>query len=318
MMPMLGRRHFMGGALAAGALGAGPAKALTVFAGPLADLETKSGGRLGVWAICSGRDAFGPVSKNWPVASPWVLGSSRDIMGRFAFCSSFKMSLAALVLDGAEKGEWRLSEQLAFSEADILSNSPVTRAKLHKGRMSMLELAEAAQKFSDNGAANLLLRRVGGPDRLNRFWAGLGDKTSRLDDYEPALNRVPLGSLSNTTTPHAMAINLVKMFREDGIAPKAAATLKAWMHDTTTGAKRLRAGLPADWWAGDKTGTGLPSDIRGTYVDLAWVEPPKLPPFAIAAFYQPPAPTPDGDPKAEAVLAQVGRIVVQAIVSQRK
>jgi beta-lactamase class A len=241
-----------------------------------------------------------------------------DMWGRFAFCSSFKLSLAAVVLNGAEKGEWRLDEKLHFAKADVLPNSPALQARLGQGVISMQDAAEAAQKQSDNGAANLLMRRIGGFDRVNQFWWSLGDTVSRLDDYEPALNRVPLGSVRNSTTPLAMAKNLLKMFRQGAVSPAVAQQLKTWMHDTTTGANRLRAGLPADWWAGDKTGTGLPSDIRGTYVDLAWVEPPKLPPFAIAAFYQPLAPTPDGDPKAEAVLAQVGRIVAQTIVAQGK
>jgi beta-lactamase class A len=46
------------------------------------------------------------------------------------------------------------------------------------------------------------------------------------------------------------------------------------------------------------------------------VEPPNHAPFAIAAFYQPPKPTPDGDPNAEAILAQVGRIVAQRFLAK--
>lgn len=325
MTPVLGRRHFMGGALAAGALAGARARAMTP-ALPLAALEGRSGGRLGVVAL-----RFRPGQKGKPVADrygrivwsrsvsddyDWICGHRGD--ERFAFCSSFKLSLAALVLHGADKGEWRLDERIAYAQADLLPNSPVTQAHLGQGAMAMVALAEAAQKFSDNAATNLLLRRMGGFDRLNQFWWSMGDTASRLDDYETGLNRVPLGSVRNTTTPQAMALNLLKLFHQGALSPANAATLKGWMHDTTTGAKRLRAGLPVDWWAGDKTGTGLPSDIRGTYVDLAWVEPPKLPPFAIAAFYQPPAPTPDGDSHAEEVLAQVGRIVAQAIVLQGK
>lgn len=237
---------------------------------------------------------------------------------RFAFCSSFKLSLAALILSGAGKGHWRLDDKVAFGKGDMLANSPVTGAHLNDGSMSVSALAEAAQKFSDNAATNLLLKHIGGLGAVNSFWRSLGDGVSRLDDYETALNRVPPGSERNTTTPAVMASNLYRMFGQGWLVPSVAAQLKSWMHDTTTGAKRLRAGLPADWWVGDKTGTGLPSDIPGTYVDLAWVEPPKLPPFAIAAFYQPPKPTPDGDANAEAVLAEVGRIVAQAIVPQGK
>lgn len=306
MTPMLGRRHFIGGALATGAMMAGRAEAWSALPPrwPLrfgADIEQRYGGRLGF-------------------AAAFPSGRGVDWRGHehFAFCSSFKLSLAALVLIGAEKGEWRLDEQLRFGKPDVLFNSPALKMHLEKGVISMEEAAEAVQKQSDNGAANLLMRRMGGLDRVNRFWRSLGDRVSRLDDYETALNRVPPGSVRNSTTPGAMAGNLVRMFGRGALPPAVAARLKGWMHDTTTGAKRLRAGLPADWWAGDKTGTGLPDDIVGTYVDLAWVEPPARAPFAVAAFYQPPRPTPDGDPNAERVLEEVGRIVAQAIVAQGK
>ncbi|NOW44617.1 beta-lactamase class A [Novosphingobium sp. SG751A] len=306
MTPVLGRRHFMGGALAAGALAGARAGALSPlpeqwtlqFGG---DIEQRYGGRLGFAVAFSSGDIV-----NWR-------GNER-----FAFCSSFKLSLAALVLSGAEKGEWRLDEKLRFGKDDVLSNSPALQVRLGQGAISMEEAAEAVQKLSDNGAANLLMRRIGGFDRVNRFWLSLGDTVSRLDDYETALNRVPLGSLRNTTTPEAMTGNLLKMFRHGALSPAVAGKLKGWMHETATGAKRLRAGLPAEWWAGDKTGTGLPADIPGTYVDLAWVEPPQSAPFAMAAFYRPSKPTPDGDSHAEEVLAQVGRIVAQTIVLQGK
>lgn len=303
MTPVLGRRHFMGGALAAGALVSARAGAVVLPPPhwPLIELERKYGGRLGVAACFERR--------------PALLWRGHE---RFAFCSSFKLSLAALMLTGAEKGAWRLDEKLRFGQQDVLSNSPALQTRLAQGVISIEEAAEAVQKQSDNGAANLLMRRIGGFDRVNQFWWSLGDTVSRLDDYETALNRVPPGSSRNTTTPMAMAGNLLKMFRQDALSPVVAGRLKGWMHETTTGAKRLRAGLPADWWTGDKTGTGTPADIVGTYVDLAWVEPPRHAPFAVAAFYNPPKPTPDGDSHAEEVLAQVGQIVAHAIVAQGK
>ncbi len=291
----LTRRGFVGAALAVGFAPSALAKV-----DPLAALEALHKGRLGVLVLTGGQR----VVLSYRAAE------------RFAFCSSFKLSLAAVVLDGAAKGRWRLAEPLAFGKADVLSNSPALQARLEQGFLTIGEAAESAQKLSDNGATNLLLRRIGGLGAMNAFWRGLGDRVTRLDDYETVLNRVPVGSIRNTTTPMAMAQNLVKLFAKGALSPAVAATLKTWMHETTTGKNRLRAGLPVDWWAGDKTGTGLPSDIPGTYVDLAWVEPPHHPPFAIAAFYQPPKPTPDGDPQAEAILAEVGRIVARAVVAQ--
>lgn len=296
MFPVLGRRHFMGGALASGLLGAARAGAV-VMPPPhwsLIELEQEHGGRLGVYA--------------WFADRPAIAWRADE---RFSFCSSFKLSLAALILKGAETGHWRLGEKLAFGPKDLLPHSPALEAHLSEGQLSLGELAEAAQKFSDNGATNLLLRRLGGPQKVTAFWRALGDRVSRLDDYETALNRVPPGTLRNTTSPRAMAGNVVALMNRRGVmGANSRGLLKQWMHDTDTGLKRLRAGLPVDWWAGDKTGTGLPDDVPGCYVDLLWAEPKGRGALAIAAFYRPEKPTPNGDSHAEAILANVAHTIV--------
>jgi beta-lactamase class A len=158
------------------------------------------------------------------------------------------------------------------------------------------------------------------PTCCSAVWAGrksdgllarAGDRVSRLDDYETALNRVPPGTLRNTTSPRAMAGNVVALMNRRGVmGANSRGLLKQWMHDTDTGLKRLRAGLPVDWWAGDKTGTGLPDDVPGCYVDLLWAEPKGRGALAIAAFYRPEKPTPNGDSHAEAILANVAHTIV--------
>lgn len=293
---MINRRAFCAGGMAAGLLA--PAGVWASARAACGEIEARAGGRLGVYAMARGR-----------VLLSWRAGE------RFAFCSSFKLSLAALVLDGAERGLWRLDEKLRFGARDVLPNSPALQAHLGEGALSLADLAEAAQTLSDNGATNLLLRRLGGPGAVTAFWRRLGDRVSRLDDKETALNRVPPGSLRNTTTPMAMAGTVQALLGRGAISAPARDQLKRWMQDTQTGARRLRAGLPVAWWAGDKTGTGLPADLPGTYADLAWVEPQGTAPIAIAAFYQPPRPTPDGDPQGEAVLAQVAAELTRIVMA---
>ena len=298
--PLLSRRALclgLGAGLACGV--AAPALAI-MPASAMHMLETRTGGRLGVSIYDVERG--GNIMGGWRESEP------------FAFASSFKFSLAALVLMGAETGEWRLDEVIHYGRGDLLDNAPVTAAHLAQGGMTMAALAKAAQTTSDNTAANLLLARVGGPARLTSFWHSLGALHSRIDDVEPALNRVPPGSLRNTTTPRDMVRVMDRLLASDGVLSDASRDmLKGWMHETQTGKDRLRAGLPADWWVGDKTGTAYPKDLPGTYVDLAWIEAPGKGPVAVAAFYQPARPTPDGDPGAEAVLAEVGRLVAQSL-----
>ncbi len=67
----------------------------------------------------------------------------------------------------------------------------------------------------------------------------------------------------------------------------------------TTGTAMLRAGLPAGWTVGDKTGRGPDGAVN----DLAIATPPSGAPLLIAAF------TSKGS---DAVLADIGRIVADA------
>ena len=79
------------------------------------------------------------------------------------------------------------------------------------------------------------------------------------------------------------------------------------MADTTTGAKRLRAGLPASWRAGDKTGTYL-GDEGAKVNDVAIATPPDRPAIIITAYLNTTTRSENIRDEDQAVLAEVGRI----------
>lgn len=267
------------------------------LAADLAALERQAGGRLGV-ALLDG--AAGGIQG-------WRLDE------RFAHCSSFKLSLAAQVLQGAEKGRWSLSEVLRWTREDLLPASPVTTPATDTG-LTLEQLARAALVTSDNTAANLLLRKVGGPAALTAFWRSMGDRVSRLDRYEPELNRVPRGSLPDTTSPRAMARTVARLVTGNVLGPEARSRIAGWMAEVETGKRRLRAGFPAGWMAGDKTGTGY-NPVSTTYVDLAWARPPGRTPLFVAAYFEPAQHIDAVDPAAEAVLARVGEICARSVLA---
>ena len=223
---------------------------------------------------------------------------------RFGHCSSFKLSLAAMALHLGQDGTISLDERLPYAAADLLDYSPITQKYAGQG-MTIRELAHAAQVFSDNTAANLLLRRFGGPERLTAFWRGLGDTVSRLDRYEPDLNIVPAGELRDTTTPAAMARTLAKLLTGPALQQSALDTLIAWTIETQTGSKRIRAGLPQHWAAGDKTGSG------GTLVDVAWIRPPQGPTLIVNGYVRPVAGDDTASSKANEALAELGRVAAR-------
>ena len=216
------------------------------------------------------------------------------------------MSLAAMLLAKADRGEVDLDETLRWTAQDMLFVSPVTAVHIDFG-LSVRDLARATLVTSDNTAANVLLRRFGGPATLTKFWRALGDTTSRLDRYEPELNITPPGTELDTTTPAAMARTTAALIHGDVMTPESRATLRKWMTSVETGRDRIRAGFPLGWLSGDKTGTGI-GDSRHTYVDLAFGGPAGEPPLIVTAYFEPSVPKPPMDLAATAALAAVGRV----------
>ena len=267
----------------------------TPFA-PFADLERASGGRLGV------------ALRN--TATGAMVGHRAD--ERFAMCSTFKLPLCAVILHEADHGRIDLEEPLSFSKADMVPNSPVTTANIGKGAMTIAALCEATQTTSDNLAANLLILRLGGPAALTKHLRAFGDQVTRIDHIEPAMNHVLAGADNDTTTPVAMAHLLERMLTTDLLKPQSLERLIGWMVATKTGEKRLRAGLPATWKAGDKTGTGgSASDMPNRYNDVAIVWPAGNAPLIITSYYESPVKSEDMRDADQAVLAQVGRIAAK-------
>lgn len=272
---MLSRRDTLLGALALGACApTAPVTAATshetLADDPrFADIEQRVGGRVGVAAWNTGTDA-------------WLTHRANE---RFAMCSMFKWLLAAQMLWIDERTPGFRDQRVRFNEAYLapLGHAPVTRTNLARGWMTVEELAQAAVIQSDNGAANLLLEAAMGPDGFTNFLRSNGDAVTRLDRNEPDLNENILGDERDTTTPDAMARTMIRFLTTDEVLnPRSRETLTQWLIDCQTGLARLRAGLPSDWRAGDKTGTSNGENNATTDVAIAW--PPGRAPIVIACF----------------------------------
>ena len=221
------------------------------------------------------------------------------------------MSLAAMMLAKADKDLIELEEVLRWTKDDLMFVSPVTTANVERG-LSVKELAKATLVTSDNTAANVLLRRIGGPEELTEFWRSLGDQYSRLDRYEPELNITPPGTELDTTTPLAMAATTSALIHGNALEPGSRTLLRDWMAEVRTGEDRIRAGFLPEWISGDKTGTAI-GDTKHTYVDIAFGGPAGRAPLIVTAYFEPNELNEPMDPNATATLAEVGRIAADSI-----
>ena len=225
---------------------------------------------------------------------------------RFPMCSTFKLLLVAAILNRIENGLEQDSTWLPYTKADLLDYAPVTRANVAKGGMGIHDLMAAAVEYSDNTAANLLLKDLGGPAKWTAFARWLGDDVSRLDRNEPSLNTSIPGDARDTTTPDAM-MNDLKRLITGAQRYNQSAALVPLMLACKTADNRSRAGLPKGWKCGNKTGTGS----NGSTNDIAIIWPPHRKPVFMTVYY---TESKLELPAREAVVADVARIVSKTLV----
>jgi beta-lactamase class A len=251
----------------------------------LAKLEKTNGGRLGVAVLDT---ATGERSGYRPDE-------------RFPMCSTFKFLLAAAVLQRVDRHKESLDRALAVPAKPLLFNSPLTEP--HAGAtMTVAALCHAVLTQSDNTAANLLLETIGGPVGMTAFARSIGDSLTRLDRIELALNESLAGDPRDTTTPTAMVNDLKTVLLGDVLSPSSRTQLTQWMEANRTGLNRLRANLPQDWRAADKTG----NNGEHTSNDIAVLWPAGKPPVIVAAYITQCA---GPENKRAAMLAEIGRLV---------
>ncbi|MFF8645359.1 class A beta-lactamase [Streptomyces sp. NPDC015345] len=256
----------------------------------LRELEKGYPGRIGVHALNTGTGAS--------------LGYRAD--ERFAIASTFKVLAAAAILRRAREQEPGLLDVLIrYGRDDLVTYSPRCEMHLETG-MTVRELCDATITYSDNGAANLLMRRIGGPSGITEFARSLGDSRTRLDRWEPDLNTNLPGDRRDTTTPAAMTADLDKLILGDALHPRDRDQLIRWLLENTTGDKRIRAGLPKDWRVGDKTGTPAYGGVND--VAVAW--PPRQAPWIISVYTTRLDPDTPGEDR---IAEDITRIVVDTL-----
>jgi beta-lactamase class A len=231
----------------------------------LTEIEARAGGRLGVFVRDTGTGATIEHRAN----------------ERFPMCSTFKLLMAAAALKRVDEGAERLDRTIAYGPGDLIDYAPIAKAHVGDGGMTLADLCAAAIDWSDNTAANLVLKTIGGPAGFTQFARSLGDSVTRLDRNEPTLNESLPGDPRDTTSPRAMAGTMQKVLLGDALSDASRRQLQTWLVNDKVGDKRLRAGLPGSWRIGDKTGTGE----RGSTNAVAIIWPPDRAPLIATVYY---------------------------------
>lgn len=256
MTPRADRRSVLAGLTALGLAGCDRApesdhhsrspRVIRDIAVDLSALEARHGGRIGLFA-------------NGKAGQAVWRGDER-----FLYCSTFKTFLAAATLARVTRGEERRDRAISITRADMLSHAPVTEPAVGS-TLTIVQLCDAAIQQSDNPAANILIRELGGLDAFRAWYRSIGDETTRVDRMEMELNR-PDGD-KDTTTARQTVRNLSAILTGQLAYPEYMAWYLA-MKSSVPGPWRIKAGVPAGANVGHKTGTGG----SGPTNDIGFVE----------------------------------------------
>ncbi|ELJ8616143.1 class A beta-lactamase [Vibrio cholerae] len=242
-------------------------------------------------------------------------GASITVNGdqTFAMASTYKIAIAAAVLDRVDKGELSL-EQLVEVPRDMFVTGVMALAETfpHPGiKLSVANLIEVMITESDNTATDVCMELAGGAAVVTKYLRRLGikdfrvDRTTReilMDFYglpgatpeivaegiknNPALVMAqidPNPDFEADPRDHATPLAMLKLLLaiDSGTAMSAESSkfLLAVMSRTRTGAGRIKGLLPKGTPVAHKTGTA-----GGIANDVGYITLPDGRRFAIAVF----------------------------------
>jgi beta-lactamase class A len=232
-------------------------------AAELGRLEAALDGRLGLYAVDTQTNAE-------------IQYQAED---RFPICSTFKFVVAAAVLAHCDHERGFMRKHIMYTERDLVAHSPLTQGHVGLG-MDVAQLCDAMMSVSDNTATNLLMHEIGGPEAVTRYARSLGDVDFRVDRWEPEMSAATPGDPRDTSTPKAMATTMRRVALGDALRPPQSEQLRRWLLANSVAPLCMRAGVPAGWKVGDRSGGGG----YGTRNDVGILWPPLGAPIVLAIY----------------------------------
>ncbi|MCW5589031.1 MAG: class A beta-lactamase [Legionellales bacterium] len=225
-------------------------------------LEKRLDGKIGVYAIDTNTNHIVAYREN----------------EYFPVQSTAKLMVVAALLKHSEKFKNLLDQKVIYSANDLMAFSPVSKKYLKQG-LSLQALAAAAMIYSDNTAANLITKKLGGPKEVTAFAHAIGNLSFDMAHYEGSLNSNP-NHHEDAATPKDMALTLQKLTLGDVLTVHLRTQLMAWMRNNTTSYRRIRQATPLGWNVADKTGSGS----YGVANDLGILWSPLCKPIVLAIY----------------------------------
>jgi beta-lactamase class A len=197
--------------------------------------------------------------------------------------SVFKAPLAFTVLHLVEQGKLPLDKPIRFRASDRILPSAYSplQDQYPAGEVDVpvIRLLELAVSLSDNVAADILLRSIGGPSVVDDYLKSNGIAGFHLQDDEAVLHRDETAQYRNWFEP-AGAVQFLRLLNDNSpLSATHTALLMKWMRETTRAPQRIKGRLAADVVVFHKPGTSGQATN-----DIGLIELPDGRRLAIAVF----------------------------------
>jgi beta-lactamase class A len=235
-------------------------------------------------------------SKNVEVGVSIIGNSRKDKLSingdrHFPLQSVFKFHIALAVLSEVDQGKFSLDQKIKIEQKDLLPNlySPIREDYPNGAELTLSQILEYTVSQSDNVGCEVLLRLIGGPQVVEKYF-----KKKKIKDVSIKFNEVEQQNswdlqFQNWTTPK-VANDVLSIFyinKKKFLSQKSYDFIWKVMRETKTGQNRLKGQLPAGTIIAHKTGssgTNKTTGITAAVNDIGIVFLPNGQHFFISVF----------------------------------
>jgi beta-lactamase class A len=237
-------------------------------------------------------------------------GDTLSLSGRdhFPMQSVMKYPIAITVLREIDKGRFSIDQSIHINKSDYYDTYSPLKDKYPEGNVdiSIKELLSYMVSLSDNVACDLLLKTLGGPDKVSSYMHSIGIKNIAIVASEYQMAQTWDVQFNNWVQPSEMIHLLKTSFKSDFLSPASHAYLWKILQETSTGPKQIKGLLPAGTVVYHKTGrSGTNAQgISAATNDVGIITLPNGNHLAIAIFV---CNSPADMPTRESVIARIAK-----------
>ncbi len=171
--------------------------------------------------------------------------------------STFKFPLALAVLHQVEVGKLQLDQPVRFLKSDRYAAFSPLQEEFPDADVDLplRKIIQLTVETSDNIAADIQLRLIGGPAVLQQYLDSLGLSAIHQQDSERTMHGDEKLQYRDFAEPAAMVALLRRFADHSPLNAEDTALLNGWMLEATSSPNRIKGLLPAGTPVAHKTGS---------------------------------------------------------------